>query len=254
MKFWRKWPVAFVVLVSACVGGGPQVYLSPVATVEAEAGEGYKLGDKEVVINVTGSGGSHVFVALHANETASIAAGKAVGGKMVRIVNNGQRLISFTYKGQSHTIDPNRIFTSAGIKKTLTGKHSAEVYALVDGLAKVILKHLRGSLVVALHNNTNNRDLTIGSFLPEGNRSGEASDAHVGKDKDPDNFFFVTESDRFGKLKSADWNVALQSPGAKDDGSLSVYAAQNGIPYANVEAETGNTSEQIRMLKFLLSM
>lgn len=36
-----------------------------------------------------------------------------------------------------------------------------------------------------------------------------------------------------------------------DDGSLSVRAARNGLPYVNVEAQHGHREQQVRMLEAL---
>ncbi|WP_332248014.1 hypothetical protein [Legionella tunisiensis] len=60
------------------------------------------------------------------------------------------------------------------------------------------------------------------------------------------NFYFVTKSEEYRRLKKLQFNVALQSTNATDDGSLSFYLAKKN--YINIESAFGALKEQIRML------
>lgn len=207
----------------------------------------YKIGDTTVSIVVSGSGG-WTMVALHENESTSVRVAKATGGRLVELKHTGGRYVHFTLKGRKYVIDPNRMFTTTGIKGNLK-PYSAEGHKAVEGLADEMLKHIRDRRVVALHNNTNGGDVSIVGYKPGGKYASDASLTHVNPAHDADDFFFVTNQWVFDLLKSGNYNVALQSRSAKDDGSLSIYAASKGIVYINVEAQFGHTEMQKQMLK-----
>jgi hypothetical protein len=59
----------------------------------------------------------------------------------------------------------------------------------------------------------------------------------------------VTELAVFNLLKKENVNVVLQSKDAVDDGSLSIYAMQNSIPYINAEVQHGHIDEHLRLIK-----
>ena len=253
MRFslWR--PAAFLVFVAflcACTTidvmnvGGPKV------SGVAEAGTTeYKLGDTPVKIAVTGSG-TYAFVALHENESTSVKAARALGvGKLVELKHGGRRNVSFKLAEKKYSIDPNRMFTDIGIKRNLK-PYDTEAHKAVQGLAGEVVRRISGRAVVALHNNTNGA-YSITSYV-SGNERGNAADVHVNPDHDPDDFFFVTDRRMFAIIKAADYNVVLQSGGATDDGSLSVYCARKGIVYINVEAQSGHLAVQTEMLRAVL--
>ncbi len=206
----------------------------------------HKLGDTTVKIVISGNGG-WTMVALHENESTSVRAAKATGGRLVELKHTGGRNVSFTLNRKKYSVDPNRIFTDTGIRKSLK-PYSPEAHKAVQGLAAELLKHIRGRAIVALHNNTNG-SYSIKSYQPGGQYARDASQVHVNPAHDPDDFFFVTKQWVFDLLKSGNYNVALQSGRVTDDGSLSVYCARQGIIYVNVEAESGHSSQQTQMLK-----
>lgn len=206
----------------------------------------YKIGDTTVSIVVSGSGG-WTMVALHENESTSVRAAKATNGRLVELKHTGGRNVSFTLNRKKYSVDPNRIFTDTGIRKSLK-PYSPEGHKAVQGLAVELLKHIRGRAIVALHNNTNG-SYSIKSYQAGGQYARDASQVHINPAHDADDFFFVTRQWVFDLLKSGDYNVALQSGHVTDDGSLSVYCARYGIIYVNVEAESGHSSQQAQMLK-----
>lgn len=245
--------VTFFCLLAACTSTD---YLNIASVVtEAVAADTYMVGETSVQIVTTRfEGGTHTFVALHENESTSVSAAKEVlrtkGGVLVELKHGGGRNLRFRHKGKTYTVDPNRIFTDAGIRKTLAGGYSTEVHQIVTGLANTILTRLSRSVIVSLHNNTNG-SYSIKSYSPGGQYARDASALHVVPGRDADDFFFVTSSRIFAALKSRDFNVALQSSSGTDDGSLSVYCIRNGIPYVNVEAQGGHLSEQKSMIMAL---
>lgn len=248
--------VGFVLASYLLVACTSTDYLS-VASIatEAVAADIYMVGETPVKIVTTRfGGGGHTFVALHENESTSVSAAKKVlrtkGGVLVELKHGGGRNLRFRHKGKTYTVDPNRIFSDAGIRKALGGSYSTEAHEVVNGLANAILSRLSRSAIVSLHNNTNG-SYSIKSYSPGGQYARDASAIHVVPDRDADNFFFVTTSRIFGVLKSKGFSVALQSSAGTDDGSLSVFCIRRGIPYMNVEAQNGHLSQQIEMIEAL---
>lgn len=213
----------------------------------------YKIGDTTVNIVVSGNGG-WTMVALHENESTSVRAAKAVmaktGGRLVELKHSGKRRVSFSLKGKKYSVDPNRMFTDAGIKRDLK-PYTTEGHQAVKGLAAELLKHIRGRAIVSLHNNTDG-SYSINSYRWGGKYASDAADVNVDPAHDPDDFFFVTNRQLFGVMKAAKYNVVLQSAGVTDDGSLSVYMARKGVVYVNVEAEPSHGDVQKRMLMDVL--
>lgn len=64
-----------------------------------------------------------LFINLHDNENTNVKAAEQylneIGGRLINIENNGERLINFRHRGEHFTFDPNRIFSSAGIDSTI---------------------------------------------------------------------------------------------------------------------------------------
>ena len=105
------------------------------------------------------------------------------------------------------------------------------------------------SAVIALHNNTDQRYAAT-SYLSGAELAQDAAHVSLEAGVDPDDFFFVTQQGLFEALKAAKFNVVLQdNRTVTDDGSLSVYCGQQGIPYVNVEAEHGHLEAQVKMLE-----
>ena len=59
----------------------------------------------------------------------------------------------------------------------------------------------------------------------------------------------------YEKFKNLGYNTVLQNNATMtDDGSLSVLAGQQNIPYVNVEAQHGHLEEQVEMLFVLMEV
>lgn len=216
----------------------------------------YQLGNTTIRLSISGYEGHYVYVHLHENEGTSLQAAKNIlkqrPGKLITISSRGNRMIRFSFDGQHYRFDPNRIFTRFGLRKTLTA-HSArvtpEAITIVEKFAHTITHALRGHTIVALHNNTND---SVTSYLTGGKFSHNANQIAYKRGSNPHNFFLVTEKNMFEILKKKDFNVVLQNNDhVTDDGSLSVFAAQHGISYINVEAAHGALADQTLMLAAL---
>lgn len=205
--------------------------------------------------------GKLTMVNLHDDEQVSVDAGCAVlekhGGRLVELTHTGKRRVVFTLNAKSYSFDPNRIFSKAGVRKTVrlegegTGASTPEeAFVAVDRFSDQFIKHFKLNKersLIALHNNGEG-GLTIHTYEPGGDWADDTDELYVAKDADPDNFYFVTDKRIFENLKKQNFNVILQDNSIRrDDGSLSVFSGRRGIRYINVEAEPNHLAEQIRM-------
>lgn len=222
------------------------------------------LGDRTLTLAEHDFGPGPLLVNLHADETTSVEAALAVarrrGGRVLNLLNDRERLVSFTLGGKRYVADPNRIFTGAGVPATLRkyGPDSKDAEAAVSGFARALLGALKpppGAPLIALHNNTPDLSYSMKSYLPGGKDAGEVERTFEAPGQDPNDFFLVTEPSLFESLKARGFNVALQKrvPDT-DDGSLSVWAAQHKLAYVNVEAQHGHLAQQEKMLEALLDV
>lgn len=203
-----------------------------------------------------GGPGAFDALSLHDDENTSVEAALDVigrrGGRVVELRHTGARLVTFDAGGASYTVDPNRIFTDAGRRRTLA-QHSRDTpaaRAAVAAFADALLAFYTSTApdpVVTLHNNTD------GNYSAASYRADLARDADaVTLTGDPDDFFFVTGAALYDALAPAGVAVVRQNDAtATDDGSLSVWAARAGVAYVNVEAQHGHRAEQTRMLEAL---
>jgi hypothetical protein len=238
------------------------------ATIKTE--QKVMLGETEIRINIYENEGSNLtFIAPHYNEQTGSRLAKAYvekyGGRLVEIESldakgSPARYVSFTANGKTYTIDPNRIFTAQG-RSCAAGL--SEVDALVEAFAANVLKavfangkNLPGNerFLVAIHNNTDvdsksetakSGDLTAYAFVKT---SLSKELAHGVFQDQADGVKYVSYFAERG------FNVVVQKSAAKlsspkcsvDDGSLSVFSAQQGIPYICLEADavTGGFRQQ----------
>ena len=199
-----------------------------------------------------------IMVNVHDDENTSVRAGKAVlresGGQLIELAHSGQRHVAFQLQGETYRFDPNRIFTDAGIRSTLTrqGKYSEAAQAAVRQFASEFIEAYalnRQPVIIALHN-TDGRGLSINSYQTNRPLNSAAARVHESTSRSPGDFFYVTDERFFSWLKSHDFNVLLQdNANVPDDGSMSVYFARLGIPYLNIEAHNDHLQEQIEMVR-----
>ena len=221
------------------------------------------LGDSTVVLAVHEHGDqTFSMLVLHDDENTAAEAGLAFieehEGRLVELRAQGERRVSFSIDGSHYDFDPNRIFTAAGIRAGLEPEASEEAVFATRQLAdSLLVVYNPQHVIVTLHNNTPDNYSAL-SYADGGQYEYEAEAVHIEDGVDPDDFFFVTGRNLYDALRAYDFNVVLQNnESATDDGSLSVWAAQNNFPYVNVEAEHGHLEQQkvmIESLEFLLRM
>ena len=223
-----------------------------------------RLGDEAVAVRVwtatvLGGGPSIPVYALnlHDDEQTSVDAALDVvrqrGGRVVELQHSGERNVTFRVGGRTYVADPNRMFTPAGRRRTLeslsTATPAAEraLAAFADAVLALYTAD-RPGVVVTLHNNTD-ANYSAASYQRGGQYASDAAAVTVHRRSDPDDFFFVTDADLYRRLVAAGFNAVLQdNRAATDDGSLSVWAARQGVPYVNVEAQHGHRARQAEMV------
>lgn len=219
------------------------------------------VGNESVELRTWAGASGHWFVNLHDDENTSVDAARWFigrhGGTVLELAHDGSRNVSFELGGSEYAADPNRIYTAAGRAATLErlSQNSASANDATAALTNAIIDRIRTAdptWVVALHNNSEDA-YSLRSYLPGGPYLGDALAIHHGYDMDPDDFYFVTSEQLYRLLARQNLNVVLQNnAGVTDDGSLSVYCAQAGINYVNVEAQHGHERIQRRMIARLV--
>jgi hypothetical protein len=232
-----------------------------------------RLADTTLSVAVYENPASEItFFAPQNNEQTAIRLAKAAvdqrGGRLVVIESVDQagqptRPMNFSFRGRAFSADPNRIYTANGRK---CSGLPAEVAAELETFAKSVLHILlndRSSVrpldtaLIAVHNNTDStrvrssttQSLSAVAFTPTG--SVEFRDQAAGVylaniESDPDNFVFLSDPYYVSFFASDGFNVVVQKPADQlagprctvDDGSLSVYAAKQGIRYICLEADS----------------
>ncbi len=209
-------------------------------------------------------GKAPLVISLHRNESLAFPLLRDLlheyPGRFVGIKTPGSRRLSLKGGGsKAFTIDPNRIFSEAGIERDLKqfSFFNPEMAREIKSFSVAYLEKIKlakGVTVIAVHNNTDG-GFSLDSYLKGGSESEAAAEVFHGPGWDPDDFILVTHPDHFRALKELRFNVVLQDNArAPDDGSLSVYCGKEGIDYLNVEAEFGHSAEQDRMLRAVLSL
>lgn len=150
-------------------------------------------------------------------------------------------------------IDPNRLFTRDGSKRSLTRLNDVQAAAIeeelnwLDANRPQLLKAVlppSGGLLLALHNNA--RGYSIADEIPISNR------VHQPRPSTPNDFFLFSSPEDFAVAARGPYNAVLQSePTGEDDGSLSRLCAARRIRYLNLECALGNPAEQAEMLAWI---
>ncbi len=209
-------------------------------------------------------GNSPLVLSLHRNESTAFPLVKSIlqefPGHFIGIKTPGSRRLSLkSGDSRSFTIDPNRMFSVAGIESDLRrfSFYSPDIAAEVKAFSDAYVKKTglnRGATIIAIHNNTAG-GYSINSYQEGGSESAAGKEIATVQGADSDDFILVTNARHFAALKKMSYNVVLQdNSGAPDDGSLSVYCGRNGIDYFNVEAEFGHSTQQGRMLRAVFAV
>jgi hypothetical protein len=220
-----------------------------------------RLGEATVDVVISERPGSkYVYCNLHDDENTSVEAGlvalRRSGGRLVELRHGGGRDVSFRLDGETFAVDPNRIFTPEGARRTLgkLSRRTPEAEQAVERFARELRSIYaieRADVVIALHNNTEGRYSAL-SYEKGGELASDAAAVFIKEGGDSDDFFFVTERAVFDALRRRGYNVVLQdNRRVTDDGSLSVYCGRAGVRYINVEAQHGHREQQVAMLSAL---
>lgn len=207
------------------------------------------LGDTPVFVQHW-KGEGKTFIHVHHNEQTALKAAKAVrqkeGGNLITLVHSGGRNIVFHLDKTRYEFDPNRMFTDKGIKKTLAqySQYSPEAHKEVNKLAVQVKALLPKGKVIAVHNNAS---YSLKDYLPGHELASDAQAMYMNPNNYFRNFYLVTKSQAYYRLKSQGFNGVLQKPAATDDGSLSIFLANSD--YVNVEAGYDQLTEQIKMIE-----
>lgn len=202
------------------------------------------------------------YLRLHDNETTAYQAAMHLleqgQGMFINLCSNQQREIQFKTGAMTVIADPNRIFSSRGIRNTLkeydcstlTGERECKKFAS-EFTTKLIDPQVP---VIALHNNFED-DFLISNFAP-GQKFGKGVEKiHAGQPDKPHNLFYVNDASHFDQLAKKNFNAVLQeAEQIEDDGSFSFWCARRGIPYINIETKQGQLDEQINMARAALSV
>lgn len=224
----------------------------------------YRLGDKNIPLKVQqfGERTDLVFINLHDDETTAVEATRKVleqdGGLLIEVENNLKRRISFRLGPVMYSVDPNRIFSKEGIKKSLEEKGRSNRIAVeeIEKLAERILQLIpdNATCVIALHNNTPDYFGAL-SYSAGNKKAKEALRVYINPHRDDDNFFLTTDTDLYEQLANKKYNTILQDNiRCTEDGSLSVYCGKKNIRYVNLETEHGKQDDYFEMMRSLLSV
>ncbi|CAM2010907.1 hypothetical protein [Acanthopleuribacter pedis] len=208
------------------------------------------------------------FLAPHENEQVvnDYLAKKVLkeGGCFLILRQRGQRHLFLKVGDAEYEVDPNRIFTPVGAESSLRRENPglkeqpallAQAVARAVAVGDFIKSHMndlrRGSIIIAVHNNTDGFDddgkggvgtvsmVRYQKKLDTG--AGYILKLHHGT-HDEDDLFFITKKRDFKKLRRLGYNLVLQHPRVavdpdEDDGSLSVLSEKRGLRYLNIEAQ-----------------
>ncbi len=224
----------------------------------------HELGNDGVPVYFRQKGaGDIAFAHLHADERPALESAKrmleTVDGRVISISHGTTRFVEFTLDGERYSFDPNRIFSLEGIRQTLLTKNRYTDIgncsdAAIEAVAQFAQELLNGHLedvkgIIAVHNNDDEGDYHAKLYMPNQQFGADAVAVYLDNDQRPNNFCFVTDRRMFFWLRERRWNVVLQHPEPRDDGSLSVYAAKHNIPYINVETHIEDGPLQLKMLE-----
>lgn len=222
----------------------------------------YNLADNIVPIKIQqyGETDTIVFISLHDDEFTSVDAAKKIleekGGLLIEVENNLQRNIRFNLGNYFYQVDPNRIFSKEGIKKSLEefGRSSPKAIDQAFNLGRRIIQLIPAdaTCIIALHNNTPDQ-FSVTEYSAGNKRSDDSKKVYINSRQDADDFFLTTDNDLYEQLADKGFNIILQDNNrCTEDGSLSVYCGKKNIRYVNCETEHGKTGQYVLMITNLI--
>ena len=155
-----------------------------------------------------------------------------------------------------YMMDPNRIFSKAGVEKNLIKFNGNISKTAVDQMVNLIANDKEkffdritppnGGLLIALHNNLN--AYSIDDEIPFSTEISLKNSEHPHHH----NFFICTNRDDYNILSKSAYNVVLQETDPEEDnGSLSWFANRKGVRFINIETRLGYLSIQTKMLQYI---
>lgn len=224
----------------------------------------YKLAENTIPIRIQqyGERTDIVFINLHDDETTSVDAARRIldelGGMLIKIENNAQRNIRFRLGQNIYKVDPNRIFSKEGIKKSLEqlGRTSGKAIDEASKFGERILELMpaQAECIIALHNNTPGFFSAI-EYAPGNKRAADSKTVYINPEQDADDFFLTTDDLLYEKLAEKGYNTILQdNKNCTEDGSLSVYCGKRNIRYVNCETEHGKSDQYYQMMQSLFAV
>lgn len=252
----------------------------------------FSLGETEVKVNLYENVGSNItFFSPHYNEQIARNLAKEYveknGGRLVEIESfdaqgKPSRYINFKLNGKTFSLDPNRIYTENGRScDSLPAEIDLLVKDFADKVLRVVFADGKGlrdgeRFIVAVHNNVDvdskdehakGNDLTALAFVKTAGHGAFQSQAEgaflSNMENDSDNFIFLSSAKYLGFFVEKSFNVVVQKSANKlrstgcnvDDGSLSVFTAQNDIQYICLEADgASGTFRQRQMFEAVYAL
>jgi len=224
----------------------------------------YKVAQSIVPIRIQqyGERSDIVFINLHDDELTSVEAARKLlieqGGILIEIENNLQRNILFRFGDHYYHVDPNRIFSKEGIKKSMeelgrSSLHAAdEVWKFSQRILQLIPETAK--CLIALHNNTPDF-FSVLEYSAGNKRSVDTKKIYITPGQDADDFFLTTDNKLYEQLADKGFNIVLQdNKNCTEDGSLSVYCGKNKIRYINCETENGKTEQYFLMIQSIIHL
>ena len=155
-----------------------------------------------------------------------------------------------------YMMDPNRIFSKAGIEKNLIKLNGNISKTAIDEMVSLIANDKdkffdiitppNGGLLIALHNNLH--AYTIDDEIPLSTEISLKNNEHPHHH----NFFICTNRNDYNLLSKSPYNVVLQETDPEEDnGSLSWFANRKGVRFINIETRLGYLSTQTKMLQYI---
>jgi len=201
------------------------------------------------------------FLVIHDDEDTGVKAAfeyiQFSGGTLIDCQYGGTRNFRFNYNGVNFQTDPNSIYSYGGRVIGLDKYRNIDsdnVIKQLEGVSEQILNYYdpkKLGYLFTLHNNGED-GFGILSYQKGATLEETADSVHVNPEMDPDDLILVTELALFNHFKKQNVNVILQSEGGPEDGSLSVYAMANKIPYINVEVQHGHQYEHLRLIEIAI--
>ena len=155
-----------------------------------------------------------------------------------------------------YMVDPNRIFSKAGVEKNLIKFNGNISKTTIDKMVNLIANDKENffdritppnrGLLIALHNNLH--AYTIEDEIPLSTEISLKNSEHPHHH----NFFICTNRDDYNLLSKSPYNVVLQETDPEEDnGSLSWFANRKGVRFINIETRLGYLSTQTKMLQYI---